>query len=134
MSAVNRIPMELGQNFCIIRFRFFNWVRICIWVWKNLHRKKISSSEFSLMIVFSIQSVWATFSCNRSSTTPSKLYIGWYIVLYCSFEGGTLSGKRLPLDRISYHRKKLPVSKSDLSNDMIITSYRFIFPFRWCVN
>ena len=31
-------------------FRIFYWIRISFWVRKNLHRKKIGSSEFSLNI------------------------------------------------------------------------------------
>ena len=38
----------IGKNFYIIKFRITHWIRNTIWNTKNLNRKKISFSEFSL--------------------------------------------------------------------------------------
>ena len=43
--------MESGQKFYITRFSITHWIKNRIWTWKNLNRKKNSSSEFSLSIV-----------------------------------------------------------------------------------
>ena len=44
-----------------MRFRIFHWIRISIWFRENLHRRKISSTEFCLLMWRTILSSFETY-------------------------------------------------------------------------
>ena len=87
-----------------MRFKIFDWIRISIWVRKNLHGKKNGSSEFSLYITYKM--------------TKSFFYIGCHIdtLVLCQSQMRSLSNTMgcVGLKNIMwYHHGYLYIRKSD---------------------